>query len=140
MAEPLFYVDRSEILDGRIEQARDGMLDLAAFVAEREPQLMAYHFYLDESASTMSVVAVHPDSASMERHLELGGPKFRAFGSLIRMRSIDVYGQPSPSVVDRLRQKAEYLGGASVTVHTHQAGFSRLIDARSDRRDDLPHD
>ncbi|CAM5652210.1 hypothetical protein ACWD5B_01950 [Streptomyces tanashiensis] len=126
MAEPLFYVDRSEILDGRIEEVRDGMRDLVAFVAEREPQLIAYNVYLDESASTMSVVAVHPDSASMERHLELGGPKFRAFGSLIRMRSIDVYGQPSPSVVDRLRQKAEYLGGASVTLHALQAGFSRL--------------
>ncbi|MFF8381515.1 hypothetical protein ACF07V_35995 [Streptomyces sp. NPDC015661] len=126
MTEPLFYIDRSSILEGRIEEARDGMRDLAAFVAEREPQLLAYHFYLDEAESTMSVVAVHPDSASMELHLEVGGPKFRAFGALIRMRSIDVYGRPSPAVVDRLREKAEYLGGASVTFHTLQAGFSRL--------------
>ncbi|WP_225802360.1 hypothetical protein [Streptomyces sp. NK15101] len=126
MAEPLFYVDRSEILEGGVEEVRAGMRDLAAFVAEREPRLIAYHFYLDEAASTMSVVAVHPDPASMERHLELGGPKFRAFGALIRMRSIDVYGQPGPAVVDRLREKAQYLGGASVTLHTLQAGFSRL--------------
>ncbi|MEU2237172.1 hypothetical protein ABZ585_40295, partial [Streptomyces vietnamensis] len=69
MAEPLFYVDRSEILAGRIEEARERMRDLAAFVAEREPQIIAYHFYLDEPASTMSVVAVHPDAASMELHL-----------------------------------------------------------------------
>lgn len=130
MAEPLFYVDRSEILAGRIEEARERMRDLAAFVAEREPQIIAYHFYLDEPASTMSVVAVHPDAASMELHLEIGGSKFREFGALIRMRSIDVYGQPSAAVVDRLREKAGYLGGASVTFHTLQAGFSRLDRAR----------
>ncbi|MGW8767733.1 hypothetical protein ACWGN5_35195 [Streptomyces sp. NPDC055815] len=126
MAEPLFYIDRSEILEGRIEEARDRMRDLASFVAEREPQIIAYHFYLDESASTMTVVAVHPDAASMELHLEVGGPKFRAFGAVIRLRSIDVYGQPSAAVVDQLREKAGYLGGASLTFHTFQAGFSRL--------------
>ncbi|MFC9397479.1 hypothetical protein ACFTWS_30590 [Streptomyces sp. NPDC057027] len=126
MAESLFYVDRSEILEGRVEEARDSMRDLAAFVAEREPQLIAYRFYLDEATSMMSVIAVHPDSASMERHLEIGDPKFRAFGTLIRMLSIDVYGHPSSTVVDRLRRKAEYLGGASLTFHTLQAGFSRL--------------
>ncbi|MFI8965044.1 hypothetical protein ACIGO8_23360 [Streptomyces sp. NPDC053493] len=128
MAEPIFYVDHSDIREGRIAEVRAGMRELAAFVEEREPQLIAYHFYLDGAESTMTVVAVHPDAASLERHLELGGPKFREFAALIRMRSIDVYGQPSPAVLDRLRQKAEMLGdagGAGVTVHTLQAGFSR---------------
>ena len=125
MAEPVFYVDRSEILDGKIEQVKDAVQDLAAFVEQREPQLIAYHFYIDESESTMTVVAVHPDSASLERHLEVGGPRFRAFGELIRMRSIDVYGQPSQAAVDQLRQKAEVLGRGTVTFHTLLAGFSR---------------
>ncbi|MFC9294077.1 hypothetical protein ACFTWH_04005 [Streptomyces sp. NPDC057011] len=80
---------------------------------------------IDESESTMTTVAVHPDAASMELHMELGGPKFRAFGPLIRMRSIDVYGRPGPVVADLLRQKAEMLGGGTVTLHSLQAGFSR---------------
>ncbi|WP_431041373.1 hypothetical protein ACQUSR_05405 [Streptomyces sp. P1-3] len=125
MAEPLYYVDRSDIREGRLAEVRNGMRDLAAFVESREPRLIAYHFFIDESGATMTVVAVHPDSASMELHLELGGPRFRAFAALIRMRAIDVYGRPSPAVVDRLRQKAEMLGGGTVTLHTPQAGFSR---------------
>ncbi|KOY55981.1 hypothetical protein [Streptomyces sp. XY332] len=126
MTEPIFYIDRSDILDGSIEEVRVRMCDLAAFAEEREPQLIAYHFYVDESESTMSVIAVHPDTASMELHLEIGGPKFRGFGPFIRMRSIDLYGRPSPAVVNQLRQKAEMLGGAPVTVHTIEAGFSHL--------------
>ncbi|MFB6618385.1 hypothetical protein ACIGFK_29695 [Streptomyces sp. NPDC085524] len=125
MADPIHYVDRSDIREGRLAEVKEGMRDLAAFVEAHEPQLIAYHFFIDEAQSTMTCIAVHPDSASMELHMELGGPKFRAFGALIRMRSIDVYGSPGAAVAERLRQKAEYLGGGTVTVHTAQAGFSR---------------
>lgn len=130
MAELIYYVDRSDIRGGKLAEVKNGMRDLAAFVEAREPQLIAYHFYVDESESTMTVVAVHPDSASMEFHMELNGPKFRAFSALIRMRSIDVYGRPSRVVVEQLRQKAEMLGGGTVTLHTLQAGFSRLRPTR----------
>ncbi|MBT2499207.1 hypothetical protein J7E25_08870 [Agromyces sp. ISL-38] len=126
MTEPIFYIDRSDIRQGKLAEVEDALRDLAAFVEEREPQLIAYHFYIDESESTMTTVAVHPDSASMELHMELGGAKFRAFGPLIRMRSIDVFGRPSQAVVDQVRQKAEMLGGGTVTFHSLQAGFSRL--------------
>ncbi|BBC35173.1 hypothetical protein SGFS_064670 [Streptomyces graminofaciens] len=127
MAEPLYYIDRSDIRDGKLAQVKSGMHDLATFIEAREPQLIAYRFYIDESESTMTTVAVHPDSASLELHLELGGPKFRAFGALVRMRSIDVYGRPTQAAVARLRQKAEMLGGGTVTLHTLQAGFHRPL-------------
>ncbi|MFI8825346.1 hypothetical protein [Streptomyces sp. NPDC053431] len=126
MADPLYYVDHSDLLEGRLDEARSAMRDLAAFIEENEPRLIAYRFFVDEAQATMTLLAVHPDSASLESHLELGGPRFRAFAELIRMRSIDVYGRPSPAAVDRLRQKATMLGGGTVTVHSPQAGFSRL--------------
>lgn len=39
--------------------------------------------------------------AAMELHRTVGGPKFKAFAPLIRLRSIDVHGRPSPAVVER---------------------------------------
>jgi hypothetical protein len=125
MTDPIYYVDRSDILEGSLAEVREGMRDLAAFVEEREPQLIAYHCCIDEAESTMSVLAVHPDSASMDLHMALGGPKFKAFAPLIRLRAIDVYGRPTPAVVERLHQKAEMLGGGTVTLHTLEAGFTR---------------
>ncbi|MEV5969401.1 hypothetical protein [Streptomyces sp. NPDC051921] len=126
MADPLFYVDHSDLREGRLAEARSAMRDLAAFIEENEPRLIAYRFFVDEAQATMTLLAVHPDSAALESHLELGGPKFRAFAELIRMRSIDLYGRPSPAVVEGLRQKAAMLGGGTVTVHSPEAGFSRL--------------
>jgi hypothetical protein len=130
MEQPIYYVDRSDIREGKPREVKQGMTDLAAFVEAREPQLIAYHFYVDESESMTTTVAVHPDSASLELHMEVGGPKFRAFGALTRMRSIDVYGRPGPAVGGLLRRKAEMLGGGTVTLHTVRAGFSRQHPSR----------
>lgn len=134
MEAPIYYVDRSDIREGRLADVKAGMRDLAAFVEAREPQLIAYDFYIDESESAMTVVAVHPDSASMAFHLDLGGPRFREFAALIRLRSIDVFGRPDPAVVDRLHEKAAMLGGGTVTLHTLQAGFNRLQSGERLRR------
>ena len=73
----------------------------------------------------MWVVAVHPDSASLEFHLRIGGAEFRKVGEFINLRSIDVYGEPSEEVVGLLQQKAQMLGGGSLAVHPRAAGFAR---------------
>ncbi|MGW2698561.1 hypothetical protein [Streptomyces sp. NPDC001340] len=125
MAEPIFYVDRSNILEGKLAEVRELTRELAAFVEAREPRLIAYRFYIDESESMMTVVAIHPDSASIELHMEVGGARFRALGEFIRLRSIDVYGQLDSAAMGLVRGKAEMLGGAIVTCHTLEAGFSR---------------
>lgn len=126
MPGPIFYVDRSEIGPGNLPEVRAKQRDLVAFIEANEPQLVAYGFFVDEASSTMTVVAVHPDSASMQLHMDIGGPKFREFSPLITLTSIDVYGAPSETVLGQLREKAEMLGGATVTVHALTAGFTRL--------------
>ena len=77
----------------------------------------------------MSVVAVHPGPSSLERHLRIGDPEFRKFADLLDLRSIDVFGDPSEVVRERLEQKAQMLGeNGRVVVHELHAGFARLPD------------
>lgn len=128
---PILYVDVSRIRPGSVETLRALTADLVSFVQAKEPQLMVYAFFFDQSESAMTCVALHPDSASMELHMELGWEKFRAFGPHIEQRSIDVYGEASPDVIARLQRKIEMLGSGSVSVHRLQAGFVRLDAAAS---------
>jgi hypothetical protein len=124
--EPILYIDISDIRPGKLETVKALMVDLVAFAKANEPQLMAYDFFIDEAESVMTCVVLHPDSASMEFHMDIGWEKFRAFSEHIHQRSIDVYGEASESVIARLHRKIEMLGRGSVTVHHLQAGFSRL--------------
>lgn len=126
MPEPILYIDVSDIRPGKLESVKGLMSDLVAFAGANEPQLIAYDFFLDETGNTMTCVALHPDSASMELHMDVGWEKFRAFTDHIDQRSIDVYGAASESVMARLHRKIEMLGMGRVTRHHLHAGFRRL--------------
>lgn len=130
MSEPIVYVDRSTIRPEGIADVKKAIPELVAFIEENEPQLLSYGFHIDEGAMSMTVIAVHPDSASIELHMEIGGPRFREFAELIDMQGIEVYGEPSETVLALLRDKAEMLGdGGSVTVQPLHAGFARFASA-----------
>lgn len=127
MADPIVYVDRSKIRSGKLAELRQAMTELAAFVEAEEPQLISYGFFVDEDAAVMTVVAIHPDAASMEYHMEVGAERFREFAGLLQLQSIDVYGQPSEKARRQLHEKAALLGdGGGLTVHSQHAGFVRL--------------
>jgi len=127
MSEAIVYVDRSRIRSSDIAGLRDALANLAEFVREREPQLLLYGFVVDEPTATMHVVAVHPDSESLETHLGVGGPGFRAVGAFIELQQIEVFGRPTAAVLAKLQEKAAMLGtDAQVTVHELASGFERL--------------
>jgi hypothetical protein len=126
MAEPLIVLDTSEIREGTREELERGIAELAAFVEANESDPISYQVFFGDDGRVMTVLQVHPDSASMERHMELAGPVFARFAELIVLRTIDIYGSPSEKVVEQLRRKAELLGTATVTVHDRQAGFARF--------------
>lgn len=123
--QPIVYVDRSDVRAGVVPALREAVARLVAFVEEREPQLLAYSFHIDEAELRMWVVAVHPDAASLKLHLEVGGAEFRKVGEFIVLRAIDVYGEIGDDALGLLHEKARMLGGASVSVHPPAAGFAR---------------
>ena len=126
MSEPIFYVDSSQIREGKLEELKTAIRDLAEFVVLNEPQLIAYRFYINEDATLMMVIALHPDSASMELHMNVAGALFPKFAEFIRLLTIDLYGRPSDELIEQMRQKAAMLGHGAVRVHKLEAGFARL--------------
>lgn len=126
MAEPIVFVDRSDIHEGKLEELRAAVGELAAFVEANEADPVSYQVYFSDGDRRMTVVQIHPDPASMERHMEIAGPVFARFADLLTLRTVDIYGSPSDKVLDQLRRKAELLGTATVTVHDLQAGFARF--------------
>jgi hypothetical protein len=126
-SEPIVYIDHSDIREGSLEELKAGVQRLVDFIEAREPQLIAYGFYIDEDAAKMTVVAVHPDSASLELHLDIGGGEFRKLAHLLRLTAIECYGRPSEKALEQLRHKAAALGdrGTVVTVGRY-AGFTHL--------------
>lgn len=128
---PVIYIDRSDVHAGRWDELKAGIRTLAAFVDSHQPQMVAYGLYLDESANQMTVVSVHPDSTSLERHMEIGGPEFKKSAPFLVLREIEVFGPLSERAVELVQQKAATLGDeGAVTLHEQFAGFARVNPPR----------
>ena len=126
MSEPLISLDTSLIRDDRLDELKEAVTELVEFVRSNEPRPIAYEIYFDEAGSRMTVVQIHPDSASMEYHMTIAGPAFAGFAELITLSTLDVYGNPSEELLELLRRKVQMLGDATVIVHDLQAGFARI--------------
>jgi quinol monooxygenase YgiN len=126
MSSPIVYVDTSDVREGALEELKAAIKELADFVDANEPRVIAYGVYLSEDGTTMSVVQVHPDSASLEYHMEVAGPAFRRFVDLVSLSSIQIYGEPSEKLLKQLHGKARLLGRGAVTVAGMHAGLTRF--------------
>lgn len=126
MSEPIITIDSSEIRDGKLDELHAAVEELVGFVESNEPRPIAYRVYFDEDGTRMTVLQVHPDSASMEHHMEVAGPAFPKFAELLRLRTMEIYGKPSEDLLKQLRRKIDTLGDATIAVHELQAGFARF--------------
>lgn len=126
MDDFIAYLDTSQVQPGKLEELKAAMVELAAFVDSNEPRIIAYRVYFSAEGTTMSVLHVHPDLASLEFHLKVAGPKFPPIAPLVWMQSIEIFGHPTEELVAQLQAKAKLLGSGSVIVRDYHAGFARL--------------
>jgi quinol monooxygenase YgiN len=124
--ELIISLDTSLIRVGRLDELKRAVAELVEFVRSNEPRPIVYEVYVDNTESRMTVVQVHPDSASMEYHMTVAGPAFAGFAELVTLSTLDVYGKPSEELLELLHRKVQMLGDATVIVHDLQAGFARI--------------
>jgi hypothetical protein len=123
---PILVVDSSDIREGKLEEVKAGVAELVAFVEANEAEPLAYDIYFDAAGTLMTVVQIHPDAASLERHLTVAGPLFRGFAELLTLARVDIYGEAGEAALEQIRGKAQLLGNAPVVVHDLHAGFTRF--------------
>ena len=126
MSDAIVYVDTSDVREGALEELKAAIRELVNFIDANEPRIIAYNVYFTDDGSRMTVVHVHPDSASLEYHMEVAGPVFRQFVELVTLSSIHVYGETSEKLLNQLHEKARLLGRDAVVVPALHAGFTRF--------------
>jgi hypothetical protein len=131
VSDAIVYVDTSAVREGSLQELKAGMQELADFVEQHEPRLLAYNVYFSDDGARMTVVHVHPDSASLGYHMEVAGPIFRRLAHLVTLSSIHIYGEPGEEALSQAHEKARLLGGDEVRVDALHAGFTRLAAAQT---------
>ena len=125
MTGPFIYIGTYSIKPGQLDVARKRIADLVDFVETNEPRMIAFHCFLDEEGSKFTVVQVHPDSASMEFHMQVNAKHFAtSFEFLDTQFKEQFYGTISDALVAELAKWDE--PGVEVTrMPVHEGGFTR---------------
>jgi quinol monooxygenase YgiN len=122
MSGPLINVLTYTIKPGKQEEARKRIAELVDFVETNEPRMIAFHAYLDQDGKRLFVVQVHPDSASMEFHMQVNAKHFAtAFDWLDTSIGQQYFGPISDALAAELAKWDEPF----THVPFHEAGFTR---------------
>src|SRR5678816_4654433 len=105
MDGPILVVDTSDINEGRLSDLKGAMVELVTFVEQNEDKPLLYTVYIDSVGKKVTVIQLHPDSASMELHMQVAASRFRRFADLLTLRSMGIYGTPTAQLLDQLRAK-----------------------------------
>jgi quinol monooxygenase YgiN len=125
MSGPFVFIGTHRIADGQLEAFKKDAHALVQLVREREPQLLAFNFFLNEDETEVSVVQVHPDADSMLTHMQVAKEHItEATETLLSTKDIQIYGATNEAVVGMISQLTQ--AGVPMTVKpVHLDGFTR---------------
>jgi hypothetical protein len=127
MTGPFIFIATNRLKEGKLEQERKRVPGLCDFIEANEPRLIAFNEYVNDEGTEVGVVQIHPDAESMEFHMKVVRERAeRAYAeTLDATTSIQVYGTPSDTVLETLREQAG--SGVSLNVRRHHlGGFTRV--------------
>jgi hypothetical protein len=126
MSGPFIFIATNRLKTNRFEDEKRRVPGLVEFIEANEPRLIAFNEYANEEGTEVGVVQVHPDTDSMEFHMEVVRERAeRAYAeTLDSTTGIQVYGTPTEAILEMLSRTAG--SGVPVSVKPyHLGGFTR---------------
>jgi hypothetical protein len=126
MSPPFIFIATNRLKPGQLDRERKRVPGLIEFIEANEPRLIAFNEYVNEAGDEVTVVQIHPDTASMEAHMGIVRERAQeAYAETLDATvRVQVFGQPSDAILETLRMQAG--AGVEITINgEHLGGFTR---------------
>jgi NAD(P)-dependent dehydrogenase (short-subunit alcohol dehydrogenase family) len=123
---PLIFVATNRLKPGQLDAERGRVPGLVEFVEQNEPQLIAFNEYVNDNGTEVTVVQVHPNAASMQKHLAIVGERAaKAYAETLDATvAIQIFGPVDPQMLATMRSQTGEEVSLSVATE-HLGGFTR---------------
>lgn len=125
MSEPIFFISHNKIKEGQLETLRESSQKTMQLLREQKPDTVLFLAYVSDDGGEVSFLHVFPDAEAMDIHFRGAEERSKKAYEFIESKSMEIYGSPSGSVREMLKQIAE--SGVQVTIESdYLGGFLRL--------------
>jgi hypothetical protein len=110
MAEPIIFISRNRIVDGRRSEFESAFVAAVAMIGSSKPRTALFAAYLDQAGTEVRVVHAFPDPTAMAAHFEGSEDRSASASALIAPAGFEVYGPAPAAAVEQLRREGEIAG------------------------------
>ena len=124
MTEPIVFISRNKIKAGRAEDFRKHYANSLPVTSEEKPRTLAQLTYENEQAAEVTVIRLFPDADALDLQLQGADDRSRKTYEFIEPMSIEIFGQPNPSTIERMQK----IAGSGIAVNIspmYLGGFVR---------------
>jgi hypothetical protein len=125
MSEPLIIISTFRVKEGKLDDLKRYYSKNTEFFKANEPQIIAFHAFLNQDGTEVTNIQFHPDTDSMDFHMKLltdnWDEYFSEYGQLFEILKVEYYGTPPQSALEMDLQREWDLRLKPI----HIAGFTR---------------
>jgi hypothetical protein len=128
MAGPFIFISQSRIKEGKLDDFKRSLREMAEFVEANEPRVIAFEAYLNDDSTEVTGVQIHPDADSMAVHMQVAWEKIMEFDQYLDTQSVEVYGATNDAVSGTMTQMADQFRGSEMALRVRTnpvGGFTR---------------
>ncbi len=124
MSRPLIVISKFRVKEGKLEELRQYYKKILGIIEANKTQAIAFHGFLNEEGTELTAIQVHPNTASMEYHMQVVkenyDENFSQFTQMLEGTTIEYYGTPPESALGMNEISKQVLTVCPV----HIAGFT----------------
>jgi hypothetical protein len=122
MSEPFIYLSTYTVRSGHLDEALDSCREVARLVESREPRMLLFQFFADDSGRQITCLQVHAEAESMANHMSVISDHLARSGSWLESFSGSIILGEPPAVLTQWYQEA---GEQLTQFPRHVAGVVR---------------
>lgn len=124
MSEPIVFISRNRIREGKIEDFRKHYQDSLASIITGKPGTSLQLAYENEDGTEAIIIRLFPNAESLDLQIEGAEERSKKTYEFIEPVGIEIFGRPGPSTLERMRK----IAGAGIMVNIsplYLGGFFR---------------
>jgi hypothetical protein len=116
MAEPIVFISRWRIRQGKRAALEAMFAQAVGFIGSTKPRTALFAAYLDDTGEELRIVHAVPDATAMTDHFEGSEERSASVQDMVELLGFEVYGAGPEAAVDQLRRETAAVPGAELTL------------------------